>query len=127
MADGRLEAFDIARLELNAAAVVLSVCETGVGRLTGNELMGFAWAFLHAGARSVLATHWAVDDTVMADLMTDLAARLAGGQSVAHVLHETQRQWLARHNSEASSPLLAHPYYWGALTVVGADAGTTMS
>ena len=127
LADGRLEAFDIARLELNAAAVVLSVCETGVGRLTGNELMGFARAFLHAGARSVLATHWAVDDTVMADLMTDLAARLAGGQSVAHVLHETQRQWLARHNSEASSPLLAHPYYWGALTVVGADAGTTMS
>ena len=42
LADGRLEAFDIARLELNAAAVVLSACETGVGRLTGNELMGLA-------------------------------------------------------------------------------------
>ncbi len=118
LADGRLEAFDIARLKLNAATVVLSACETGVGRLTGNELMGLARAFLHAGARSVLATHWAVDDEATTGLVADFAGRLAAGRSVAAALHETQAGWLAMHGET----LPAHPCYWGALMLVGADA-----
>lgn len=118
LADGRLEAFDIARLELNAATVILSACETGIGRLTGNELMGLARAFLHAGARSVLATHWSVDDEATASLVTDVARLLAAGRSVTSALHEAQADWL----TTQSATLLAHPYFWGALTVVGAEA-----
>lgn len=120
LADGRLEAFDIAQLELNAAAVVLSACETGMGRLTGNELLGLARAFLHAGARSVLATHWPVDDEATADLMADFAGRLAAGSSVARALHETQADWLAAHDGTR----LAHPYFWGSLMLVGANAAS---
>lgn len=119
LADGRLEAFDIARLELHAATVVLSACETGVGRLTGNELMGLARAFLLAGARSVLATHWAVDDEATANLMTDFACRLAAGRAGAAAQHETQTAWLAAQ----AGGLLAHPYFWGGLTLVGAAVG----
>lgn len=118
LADGRMEAFDIARLELDAATVVLSACETGVGRLTGNELLGLARAFLHAGARSVLATHWAVDDEATAWLVGDFAGRLATGCSVARALHETQAGWLAMHGET----LLAHPHFWGGLMLVGTDA-----
>jgi CHAT domain-containing protein len=121
LADGRLEAFDIARLNLNAATVVLSACETGIGHLTGNELLGLARAFLHAGARSVLATHWAVDDEATADLVADFAGRVAEDRSVASALHATQADWLATH----STTLLAHPYFWGGLTLVGTDAGLT--
>lgn len=117
LADGRLEAFDIARLELNAGAVVLSACETGIGHLTGNELMGLVRAFLHAGARSVLATHWAVDDEAMAALAADIAQRLAGGRAVTQALHEAQAAWLATHGGT----LLAHPCFWGSLIPVGAE------
>ena len=118
LADGRLEAFDIARLDLDAATVVLSACETGVGHLTGNELMGLVRAFLYAGARSVLATHWAVDDEAMAAFVTDLARRLAGGCPLTQALHEVQVAWLAAQDGT----LLAHPYFWGALTPVGVNA-----
>ena len=121
LADGRLEAFNIARLELNAAAVVLSACETGVGYLTGNELMGLVRAFLHAGTRSVLATQWAVDDTATATLITSFAEHLSAGKSAARALHETQKLWIAEHFVGNSPALLAHPYYWGGLTLVGAD------
>lgn len=117
LTDGRLEAFDIARLELNAAAVALSACETGTGRLTGNELMGLSRAFLHAGARSVVATHWAVDDEATAGLVADFASRLAAGRSVTQALHDAQAGWLLIHGET----LLAHPYFWGALMLVGAD------
>lgn len=117
LADGRLEAFDIARLELNAATVVLSACETGVGNLTGNEMMGLVRAFLFAGAQSVLATQWAVDDEATAALATDVARRLAGGRALTQALHEAQAAWLALHEGT----LLAHPCFWGGLVPVGAE------
>ncbi len=118
LADGRLEAFDIARLKLDAATVILSACETGVGHLSGNELMGLVRVFLYAGARSVLATQWVVDDEAMAAFVTDLVGRMAAGRTVTQALHEVQVAWLAAQNGT----LLAHPYFWGALTPVGVDA-----
>jgi CHAT domain-containing protein len=66
----------------------------------------------------VLATHWAVDDEAMAALVTDLARRLADGPPVAQALHEVQVAWLAAQDGT----LLAHPYFWGALTPVGVNA-----
>jgi CHAT domain-containing protein len=108
LADGRLEAFDIAQLELNAATVVLSACETGVGHLTGNELLGLVRAFLYAGARSVLATQWVVDDETTAALVTDVAQRLVRGRAITQALHEAQAAWLAMY----SGTLLEHPSLW---------------
>ena len=61
--DGLWQAREIRQSRLNADVVVLSACETGVGRLEGQEgIMNLARAFLAAGAKSVVASLWEVDD-----------------------------------------------------------------
>ena len=56
-------------LELNAELVVLSACNTASPQQTGGETMsGLARAFLYAGARSLLVSHWSVDSIATADL-----------------------------------------------------------
>lgn len=119
LADGRLEAFEISELDLTADLVVLSACETAAGRLTGNELMGLVRAFLHAGARSVLATHWPVDDQAMRALMAVFIQRLEAGARTAHALGAAQRV-LCEGKSDLGA-LAAHPFFWGGAVLVGAD------
>jgi CHAT domain-containing protein len=69
--DGFLFASEVARLKLNADWVVLSGCNTAAGDKPGAEaLSGLARAFFYAGARSLLVSHWEVDDNVTARLMT---------------------------------------------------------
>jgi CHAT domain-containing protein/tetratricopeptide (TPR) repeat protein len=61
--DGRLEVREIFRLALQARLVVLSACETGLGRLSkGDELVGLQRAFLYAGTPAVVTTLWKVED-----------------------------------------------------------------
>jgi CHAT domain-containing protein len=62
--DGRLEVREIFGMELKAKLVVLSGCETGLGKLsTGDELVGLTRAFIYAGTPSVVASLWSVDDS----------------------------------------------------------------
>jgi CHAT domain-containing protein len=61
--DGELDVHEIFTLDLNASLVVLSACQTGLGKLmTGDELVGLSRAFLGAGAQSLVSTLWAVYD-----------------------------------------------------------------
>ncbi|MGH7835933.1 MAG: CHAT domain-containing protein, partial [Candidatus Binatia bacterium] len=61
--DGRLEVKEIFGLNLNAGLVVLSGCETGLGKLSsGDEFVGLTRAFIYAGTPSVVASLWKVDD-----------------------------------------------------------------
>ena len=69
--DGLLTASEIAQLKLNADWVVLSACNTIAGDKPGAEaLSGLARAFLYAGARSLLVSHWAVDSKAATRLTT---------------------------------------------------------
>jgi CHAT domain-containing protein len=78
--DGRLTAETILRQwRLDCDLVVLSACETGLGgEGGGNGLVGFAHAFLLAGARSVVLSRWKVDDTATALLMLRFYQNLLG-------------------------------------------------
>jgi CHAT domain-containing protein len=61
--DGLLQAREISHLRLSTNLVVLSACDTAVGRLQGQEgIANLARAFFFAGAKTVLATFWSVDD-----------------------------------------------------------------
>ena len=78
-ADGALQVWEVvAELHLRAELVVLSACETALGGPRAREgLVGLTWAFQAAGARSVVASQWQVDDRSTAALMAAFYRELA--------------------------------------------------
>jgi CHAT domain-containing protein len=75
--DGRLEVKEIFGMDLKASLVVLSACETGLGRLSsGDELVGLTRAFIYAGTPSVIASLWKVEDESTAALMASFYKHL---------------------------------------------------
>src|SRR5712692_5347527 len=78
--DGLLQAREISEMNLSAELVTLSACDTGVGRLVGQEgIVNLVRAFLFAGARSVVASLWAADDVFTIALMKRFYANFAKG------------------------------------------------
>jgi CHAT domain-containing protein len=114
--DGLLEASEIASLRLNADLVVLSACNTAGfdQRGGGDSLSGLAEAFLYAGARSLLASHWQVSSLATTQLMTRLFGRL--GPDVTQGAAEALRQAQIALSTE---PATAHPFFWAAFTLIG--------
>jgi CHAT domain-containing protein len=88
--DGRLQADEIYDLRLDADLVVLSACRTALGPVEGDGVIGFARAFLSAGARSVVATQWDVSDRVSYEVMREFYARRARGASKSGALRDAQ-------------------------------------
>ena len=119
--NGLLDASEIAALELDADWVVLSACNTAGpdGQLGGEALSGLATAFIHAGARSMLVSHWDVasDSTVRLMRRTfETYATALGPASRAKALQRAQVEMMG-------DPRLAHPAFWAAFTLVG-DSGS---
>jgi CHAT domain-containing protein/predicted negative regulator of RcsB-dependent stress response len=89
--DGLLHAFEIRRLRVDCDLVVLSACQTTRGRIVGGEgEQGLARAFVAAGARSVLASLWSVEDAATASLMESFYAGLASGLPPALALRRAK-------------------------------------
>lgn len=116
--DGVLRVSEIANLPLAADLVVLAACRSNVGRLVrGEGLLSLSRAFLHAGARAVMATAWTVDDRETAWLMGEFYRGLADGQAPDEALQRAQQRALASGGAHAS------PAHWGAFVLIG-DART---
>ncbi len=78
-------------MRLDADLVVLSACETGLGKASGGEgLMGLTRAFQFAGARSIIASYWKVEDRTTAVLMEKFYGHLKDGMNKAQALRHTQ-------------------------------------
>jgi CHAT domain-containing protein/tetratricopeptide (TPR) repeat protein len=116
--DGLLRVSEIANLSLGADLVVLAACRSHVGRLVrGEGLLSLGRAFLHAGARAVLATSWMVDDRETAWMMSELYRALGEGLAPDEALRHAQRRAIAAGGRHAA------PASWGAFLVIG-DART---
>jgi CHAT domain-containing protein len=112
--DGLWQAREIRQSRLNADVVVLSACETGTGRLAGQEgIMNLARAFLAAGAKSVVASLWAVEDRATATLMESFYGHLAAGLQVREALRQAQLDFIRDYGDKAQ------PYYWAGFEVIG--------
>ncbi len=123
--DGLIDTTEVLRLNLDADLVVLSACNTGGpgGHEGGESLSGLARAFFFAGARSMLVSHWPVEDAATADLMVRLfeTERTRPGLGLAESLRQAQLSVIA----DARRPGLefrSHPLFWGAFTLVGDGA-----
>lgn len=104
----------IAGLELNADLVVLSGCETGLGKSAGSEgLLSLSRSFLAAGAQQVIASLWQVSDRATAQLMERFYFHLLKeNQSPEQALRAAQ-QWMQ------AQPDWQHPHYWAGFVVQG--------
>lgn len=119
--DGILQASEVARLRLNAEWAVLSACNTASSDgVSAEALSGLARAFLYAGARSLIVSHWDVEDSVTARLMISLFTIKKRKPSVSHgeALQEAILTILASNKDESD----AHPRLWAPFIVVGEPA-----
>jgi CHAT domain-containing protein/tetratricopeptide (TPR) repeat protein len=119
LADGQFNAIDAFSLKLACCELVtLSGCETGLALSSGgDEQLGLGRAFLAAGAKSLVMSHWPVEDQTTSELMQCFYQRLLHGDSKVQALRNAQCH-LLRGTSQAST----HPYFWAAFHLVG-DVG----
>jgi CHAT domain-containing protein len=112
--DGMLRLHDIYNLSLNADLVVLSACETALGRnLHGEALIGLTQGFMYAGARGLIVSLWPVSDRSTAELMT---------RFYRYLLDEKMRAVEALRSAQLSLAAQRHqsdPFYWGAFVLMG--------
>jgi CHAT domain-containing protein len=116
--DGLLQVREIIRLHFNADLVTLSACNTGVGKLQGEEgITNLVEAFLVSGAKAVVASLWSADDIYTSALMERFYTHIAEGQDKAAALRHAKIDLLAKYGRQVP------PYYWGAFILVG-DGGS---
>lgn len=123
LADRQLSTIEVFNLDLSICSLVtLSACETGRASIGGiDEVMGLGRGFLYAGAASLVATLWKVDDASSAELMEIFYQALLCGYTKAAALASAQRAFLQR--ARSSDRLhYTHPYFWAAFQLIG-DAG----
>jgi CHAT domain-containing protein/tetratricopeptide (TPR) repeat protein len=113
--DGLLTARDVMYMSLPADLVTLSACQTGLGRISGDGMIGLSRAFLVAGARSVLVSQWSVSDQATAELMTAFYRSFIELDDKAIALQRAMQEVRSKSKYE-------HPRYWAAFLVFGAEA-----
>jgi CHAT domain-containing protein len=120
--DGFLQAYEIVRSPLRARLVVLSACETSRGPLgSGEGLLGLVNAFLQAGARSVLATQWGINEAA-AVLMPSFYRNMMGGLSAAEALRQAKLETLTKRLPFGGTDVsLSHPLFWAPFVLVGSQ------
>ena len=111
--DGLLQMREVFNLQLHADLVVLSACQTGMGKeVAGEGLIGMTRAFLFAGAASVLVSLWRVDDESTADMMVSFYRYLERTGDKVEALRLAKLDLIDR------SPYF-QPYYWAPFILVG--------
>lgn len=112
--DGLLQEWQIIDLSLNADLVTLSACDTGVGRIEGEEgVTDLADAFLFAGAKSVVASLWGSDDEYTAALMQRFYQHLAQHEDKDVALQQAKLDLIRENGGHAP------PFYWAGFILEG--------
>jgi CHAT domain-containing protein len=112
--DGLLTGLEASLLNLQGTElVILSACDSGAGEVKiGEGVMSLRRAFRIAGAESVLASHWPVNDKATSRLMTEFMRRWRAGEPRAQAWREAQLGLLR-------SKDFSNPYFWSAFTLTG--------
>jgi CHAT domain-containing protein len=113
--DGYLYSLEILALPLDNPMVVLSACESALGRLErGEGVVGLTRSFLGAGAQGVVASLWPVSDASTATLMAEFYDSMWTGRSAAVALRDARSTLL-------EDERWGHPYFWSAFVLIGTE------
>jgi CHAT domain-containing protein len=106
--------YEIFNLKLNADLVVLSACETGLGKETrGEGLVGLTQAFFYAGTSSLVVSLWKVQDRSTGDLMVRFYRNLNNPSlNKSQALRQAQLEMIRKGD-------FSHPYYWAGFVLMG--------
>ena len=105
---------DVLDAKLDAKLVVLSCCHSGRGKIKAEGVVGIARAFLGAGARSVIASLWEIDDDATLMFMKHFYEHLVKGQTASKSLHEAMK--MMRESDEFNAVK-----YWAPFMLIGDD------
>ena len=105
---------DVLNAKLDAKLVVLSCCHSGRGEIKAEGVVGIARAFLGAGARSVIASLWAIDEEATLAFMRHFYEHLVKGQSTSKSLHEAMK--IMRESDDFNAVK-----YWAPFMLIGDD------
>ena len=112
-----LYAPQIYNLSIPADLVVLSACESGVGKWArGEGVMSLAHAFRYAGASSVAMSLWQVDGYATSYIIQNFYTQLLQGDRKSEALSHAKKTYL-----ESCEPTFTHPYYWATFVLIGDD------
>ncbi|MFY9642278.1 MAG: CHAT domain-containing tetratricopeptide repeat protein [Rhodomicrobium sp.] len=111
--DGYITAAKWPGYELDSDLVVLSACETGLGKIVqGEGVMGLPYALYVAGNRNTLLSLWPVVDDSTAEFMTAFFTKLKAGMTQSAAISETKREFIAGSRFQA-------PVYWAPFVLYG--------
>jgi CHAT domain-containing protein/predicted negative regulator of RcsB-dependent stress response len=114
--DGFVRTDEVFNLRLGSPLVMLSACETGLGKeKRGEGVMGLTRAFMYAGAPTVGVSLWSVADKSTADLMTDFYQRLLSTSAASTTSGALRGAQLAMISGKKYSA----PFYWAPFVLVG--------
>ncbi|NJK73811.1 MAG: CHAT domain-containing protein [Richelia sp. CSU_2_1] len=108
--DGLLTSREILNLKLNAELVVLSACNTGRGKISGDGVLGLSRSFIAAGVSSIVVSLWFVPDAPTADLMVEFYRQLQQNSNKAAALRQAMLATMKRH---------PQPSNWAAFISIG--------
>jgi CHAT domain-containing protein/Tfp pilus assembly protein PilF len=118
--DGVLQMHEIWNLNLNTKLVVLSACETGLGKLVrGEGMVSLMRAFFYAGTKSIVVSLWNVDDNSTADLMKAFYTHMKNGMSSAESLRQAKLEMIQGAKEGSNYAAYQQAYYWGPFILIG--------
>ncbi len=111
-------------LILPADLVVLSACQTNLGEIAAGEgIMSFARGFAYAGARSLIAAQWEINESSTAQILSQFYRGLSDDSGSLEALRRAKLQFL----DAAPAAAFQSPYYWAGLTFYGQDGEVALS
>jgi CHAT domain-containing protein len=119
-ADGFLRTDEVFNLRLGSPLVMLSACETGLGKeKRGEGVMGLTRAFMYAGAPTVGVSLWSVADKSTADLMTDFYRRLLSSPASVNAPVSPSAAMRDAQLAMIAGKKYSAPFYWAPFVLVG--------
>ncbi len=113
--DDKLTLNELYTLKNNASLVLLSGCNTNLGKQEqGEGVMSLARGFFYGGSQSVISSLWSIDDRSTSEITSSFYDNLSNGQTKSEALHNAKLNYISSHGfSEAS------PHYWASFVLLG--------